>query len=200
MGGTASLPKLSLVLQGVFPAPTNILPVSYNPSELVAKGAAIQASLISDYDTQTIAEAIHPIVTVVDHLVSPIGVKMSEGKLDLILESDTAIPCRGKRVYQCHEGGDVVLEVYEGKRETEVVATPPTPPPEEDEEVEEPVKRRIVVPDKHIASLRVRGVEKGATVEVQIQVDSDGRTVIVGRELGRKDAGVTKGTIEPKET
>ena len=127
---------------------------------------------------------------------------MSEGKLDVVLEGDSAIPCRGKRVYECHEGGDVVLEVYEGKRETEIVSMPPTPPPEDDGELEaeEPVKRRIVVPERHIAKLRVRGVRKGGDVEVQIQVDSDGKAVIVGRELGRKDAGVTKGVIEPKET
>ena len=57
----------------------------------------------------------------------PLGVKTHDGKLDVILEGDSAVPCRGKRLYHANEG-DVVIEVFEGKRETEVIATPPTPP------------------------------------------------------------------------
>lgn len=203
IGGTASLPKLSAVLQDAFPSPTIVLPINYNPSELVARGAALQAELISTYDHQTIAEAIHPVVTVVGHLVAPIGVKTHDGKLDVILEGDSAVPCRGRRVYHSTEGGDVILEVYEGKRETEVVATPPTPPPEEDGEVddEEPAKTRIVVPEKKIAVLKVKDVKKGGSVEVHIQIDSEkGRATIVAREIGRKDGNITKGVVEPKES
>jgi molecular chaperone DnaK (HSP70) len=190
------LAKVSSVLQTAFPAPTNVFPVSYNPSELVARGAAIQASLISSFDAETIAEAIHPVVTVVGHLLHPVGVKTHDGKLDVVLEGESAVPCRGKRVYLA-SGGDVVIEVFEGKRQTEVIATPPTPPPEEDgeQEEEEPIRRRIVVPERKMAALRVKGVKKGAKVEVQIQVDPDGRVVIVGRELGRKDGGVAKGVV-----
>jgi len=94
-----------------------------------------------------------------------------------------------------------VLQVFEGKRETEIIPTPPTPPPEDDEAEEEeegPVKRRIVVPERGIAVVRVRGVRKGGKVEVQIQVDSEGRAVIVAREIGRKDGGITKGVVEPQ--
>src|SRR6202021_2806786 len=65
VGGTCSLPKLSSVLQSTFPQPTVVLPMTYNPSELVSRGAAIQSSLISAYDPQTISEAIHPVVTLV---------------------------------------------------------------------------------------------------------------------------------------
>lgn len=202
VGGTATLPKVSSVLQSAFPLPTIILPTSYNPSELVARGAAIQASLISSFDVQTITEAIHPVVTVVGHLLHPLGIKTHDNKLDVVLEGDSAVPCRGKKVYLSPEGGDVILQVFEGKRETEIVPTPPTPPPEgEDGEVEEeePVKRRIVVPERGIAVVRVKGVQKGGKVEVQIQVDSEGRVVIVGREIGRKDGGITKGVVEPKQ-
>jgi molecular chaperone DnaK (HSP70) len=184
-------------VQSAFPAPTTVFPVSYNPSELVARGAAIQASLISNFDAETITEAIHPVVTVVGHLLHPLGVKTHDGKLDVILEGESAVPCRGKRVYLASEG-DIVIEVFEGKRETEIIATPPTPPPEEDgEPEEEQIRRRIVVPERKIAALRVKGVKKGAKVEVQIQVDQEGRVVIVGRELGRKDGGVAKGVVEP---
>lgn len=200
VGGTASLPKLTSVLQSAFPSPTTILPTAYNTSELVARGAATQASLISGFDAQTIEEAIHPVVTVVGHLISPIGVKTHEGKLDVVLEGDSAVPCRGKRVYVSNEGGDVVLEIFEGKRETEVIPTPPTPPPEDEDgevEEEEPQRRRIVVPERKIAVLRVKGVKKGGSVEVHIQVDQEGRATIVGREIGRKDGGITKGVVEP---
>ena len=94
-----------------------------------------------------------------------------------------------------------MLQVFEGKRETEVIPTPLTPPPENDEEGEEedgPVKRRIVVPEREIAVVRVRRVNKGGKVEVHIQVDSEGRAVIVAREIGRKDGGITKGVVEPQ--
>ena len=198
VGGTASLPKLSSVLQDAFPSPTNILPVSYNPSELIARGAALQSSLISSFDSQTIAEAIHPVVTVVGHTVHPLGVKTHDGKLDVILEGDSAVPCRGKRVYQSRDGGDVILEIFEGKRDTELIPTP-TPPAEEGDEgqeQEEPVRRRIVVPYRKIAVLRVKGVKKEGLVEVMIQIDSEGRVVIYGREIGRKDGSIAKGIVE----
>jgi hypothetical protein len=167
----------------------------------VARGAAIQAELISSFDAPTIAEAIHPVVTVVGHLLHPLGVKTHDGKLDIVLEGDSAIPCRGKRVYVSNDGGDVVLEVYEGRRETEVIPTPPTPPPEDEDgeaEEEEPERRRIVVPDRKVAVLKVKGVNKGGSVEVHVQVDSEGRATIVGREIGRKVGSVTKGVVEPK--
>jgi molecular chaperone DnaK (HSP70) len=205
VGGTTTLPKVSTILQGVFPAPTIILPITYNPSELVARGAAIQGSLISSYDVQTIAEAIHPVVTVVDHLTHPLGIKQHDNKLDVILEGDSALPCRGKRVYLSPEGGDVILQVFEGKRDTEIIPTPSTPTTEgeegEDEEGEDdaPIKRRIIVPERGIAVVRVKGVQKGGKVEVQIQVDSEGRVVIVGREIGRKEGKITKGNVEPKQ-
>jgi molecular chaperone DnaK (HSP70) len=199
VGGTASLAKLSTTLQSAFPTPTIVLPVTYNPSELIARGAAIQSSLISSYDPPTISEAIHPVVTIVPHLLRPLGLKLQTSHLDVILEGDTALPCRGKREYLSQEGGDVVLRVYEGRRETEVVTTPPTPPPEgeEEEEEEEVVKRRVVVPEREVAWCRVRGVRRGGRVEVQVQVDGEGRVTIVGREVGRKEGGITKGVVEP---
>jgi molecular chaperone DnaK (HSP70) len=190
-----------LALQSAFPAPTNLLPTTYNPSELIARGAAIQASLISSYDAQTISEAIHPIVTLVGHTIHPIGVKLANGQLDVVLEGDTAVPCRGKRIYKSNEGGDVTLEIFEGRRETEVVQTPLTPPPEEDgeEEEREEVKQRIVVPEKRVALLRLKGVKVGGEIEVQVQIDSEGKATIVGREIRRKDGSVTKGVVEAEK-
>jgi molecular chaperone DnaK (HSP70) len=189
-------------LQSSFPSPTIVLPISYNPSELIARGAAIQASLISDYDTQTIEEAIHPIVTLVGHTIHPIGVPVANGHLDVLLEGDTAIPCRGRRIYKSNDGGDVIIEIYEGKRETEIVQMPLTPPPEEDgeQEEQEEVKTRIVVPERKLAVVRVKNVSKGGEVEVHVQIDSEGRATIVGREIGRKDGNVAKGIVEAEKT
>jgi molecular chaperone DnaK (HSP70) len=197
IGGTASLPKLSSTLESSFPSPTTIIPLTYNPSELLSRGAAIQASLISAYDPETIAEAVHPVVTVVNHLTKPIGVKSHTGHLDVILEADTAVPCRGKREYLIPERGDVFCQVFEGRREMEVVVGMPTPPPEgEDEDEVEPEKRRVVVPERAVGVVKVRGVEKGGRVEVHVQIDSEGRVTIVGREIGRKDGAVAKGVID----
>ena len=109
-------------------------------------------------------------------------------------------------MYNSVTGGDVVLEISEGKRETEVVQMPLTPPPEGEQEGEgegereeeqpEEVKRRIVVPGRRVAVVRVKGVKEGGEVEVQIQIDSEGKATIVGREIGRKDASVVKGVVE----
>lgn len=111
------------------------------------------------------------------------------------------MPCRGKRVYLAPEGGDVVLQVFEGRPDTEIIPTPPTPPPEGEGEGEEEeiVRRRIVVPERGIGVIRVRGVKKGGKVEVQIQVDSEGQVVIIAREIGRKDGGIAKGVVEPQK-
>ena len=200
VGGTASLPKLSSILESSFPSPTTIIPLSYNPSELLARGAAIQASLISSYDPETIAEAIHPVVTIVDHLTKPIGLKTHTGHLDVILEADTAVPCRGKREYSVPEGGDVLCQIFEGRREIEVVAGLPTPPPDAEEDDHEPEMRRVVVPERAVAIVRVRGVQKGGRIEVQVQTDSEGRVTIVGREIGRKDGAVAKGVVESQKS
>lgn len=80
--------------------------------------------------------------------------------------------------------------------------TPLTPPPEaneEDEEVEK-VMNRIVVPERKVAVVRVKDVKVGGEVEVHVQIDSEGRATIVGREIGRKDGSVTKGVVEPEKT
>lgn len=47
-----------------------------------------------------------------------------------------------------------------------------------------------------VALVRVRGVKKGRRVDVQLQVDSEGRLTIVGKEIGRKDGGITKEVVE----
>jgi hypothetical protein len=88
----------------------------------------------------------------------------------------------------------VLLEIYEGRSETETVTTPITPPPEGDEEEveEETVKTRIMVPERKIAVLKVRDVKKNSQIEVFIQIDSEGKVTIVAREIGRKDGSVTK--------
>jgi molecular chaperone DnaK (HSP70) len=199
VGGSCSLPKLATLLRSSFPSPTTVLPTPYNPSELISRGAAIQASLISSFDAQTIAEAIHPIVTLVGHLARPIGVLSAPDRLDVILEGDTAVPCRGKTGYKSAEGGDVLFEVWEGRRETEVVPAMPTAPGEDEEdepEEEQEVRRRIVVPETKLATVKVPGVLKNGEVEVLIQVESTGTTIIVGREIGRKHGKVTKVVLE----
>ena len=94
----------------------------------------------------------------------------------------------------------MIIEIFEGKREIEVVPTPITPPPEDGEEEveEEEVKRKVVVPERKIAALRIRDVKKGGEVEVLIQIDSEGGVTLVAREVGRKEGGVTKVVVDSK--
>ena len=54
-----------------------------NPSELVALGAALQASLVESFDESEIKESLQPIVVNTQHLSKPIGIKDADGNFNL---------------------------------------------------------------------------------------------------------------------
>ncbi|KAL8740570.1 MAG: hypothetical protein Q9184_008473, partial [Pyrenodesmia sp. 2 TL-2023] len=78
-GGTSHTPRIASNLRSLFPPTTTILspstsPTAINPSDLSARGAAIQASLIQEFEKEDIEQSTHPMVTVTPHLRRAIGV------------------------------------------------------------------------------------------------------------------------------
>ncbi|RPB19461.1 putative Hsp70 chaperone [Terfezia boudieri ATCC MYA-4762] len=131
-GGASHTPRIAQRLAAIFPESTQILApatctASLNPSELAARGAAMQASLVQDFEKEDIDQATHPAVTIAPHLAKTIGVAIANGgeteHFCRLLESDTALPARRTAQFEVAQDGDVLVKICEGVRE--IVVTKP---------------------------------------------------------------------------
>lgn len=183
-----------------------------NPSELAVRGAAIQASLVQEFDAEDIEQSIHPMVTATPHIRNAIGVQFtSGGSVDFkpLLQAETALPAR--RVAQCSvpkDGGDVFVRVCEGTHEIKVTKPEPKPKEEKpkteedldesdfdsDEDEDEEIREIIWKTEKPIAELAVKGVKAGGKAEVMIHVNADLGVQITVREVGSQNA--VRGAVE----
>ena len=224
-GGTSHTPKIASNLQAHFPQSTTILapataPTAINPSELSARGAAIQASLISEFDTEDIEQSTHPMVTVTPHVSKAIGVLCisddeEKGIFKALVEAETAVPTRRTAHFAVpREGGDVIVKLCEGIREIKVTTHAPKPKTngkvdgardededvdsDEEEEEEEEIREKVWKPGKALAEVAVKGVKKGGKVEVQVNVGGDLAVQLIVREVGGK--GGVRGNIEKPAT
>ena len=135
-GGTSHTPRIATNLQSLFPSTTSILapsttPQSLNPSELSSRGAALQASLIQEFDKEDIDQSTHEMVTITPHLTNAIGVVLDPLKPSadttspppflLLVPSFSAVPVRRTRnIPVPAAGGDVVVKVCEASRDIKV--------------------------------------------------------------------------------
>jgi molecular chaperone DnaK (HSP70) len=223
-GGTSHTPRIAANLRYLFPQNTRILapstePTAINPSELQARGAALQASLIQDYEAEDIDQSTHAAVTTVPHVTNAIGViSQNEAGEELfvpIVPPETAVPARRTVHVSAPNGGDVLVKVVEGN--THIKVTKPEPKAKEngdskaakvqdaddsdeddsdfsDEEEEEEEKREKVWKiGSTLAEAAVKGVKKGGKVEVSITVNSDLSVIVTAREVGGK--GGVRGTL-----
>lgn len=210
-GGTSHTPKIATRLAQIFPATTPInapatSAVALNPSELSARGAAIQASLIAEFDQEDIEQSTHPAVTVAPHLVKSIGVVIdgAEESFQTLLEAQTAVPARRTAQFLVPRGGDVIVKICEGVREI-VVSKPEAKPngvkevddSEEEEEEEADVRNRVFKVEKVVAEAAVKGVPKGSRVEVTLNVGSDLGLSVAARVVGGQQGA--RGTVEGVE-
>ena len=114
-----------------------------NPSELIVRGAAIQASLIQEFDKEDIEQSSHPMVTVTPHLAHAIGVVVIGSSGDAeekekvepvfrpLLQAETAAPARRTAFFKGPaNGGDVLVRLCEGLGHIQV--TRPEPKPKRD--------------------------------------------------------------------
>ena len=215
-GGTSHTPKIARILASLFPPTTTILSPSttstaLDPSSLAARGAAIQASLIQEFETEDIQQSTHPMVTVTPHLRHAIGVlviseNVEKGAFKSLLEAETAVPARRAGIFATpKEGGDVIVKVCEGIRDIKVSKAPPKPningkagdddsDLDDSEDEEEETREKVWKVGKVLAETAVRGVKKGGKVEVTVNVGESLGVQITAREVGGK--GGVRGNLE----
>ncbi|KAG9379002.1 Chaperone protein dnaK [Pyrenophora tritici-repentis] len=175
-GGNSHTPKVASTVRSAFPESTVVLAPStsstaINPSELAVRGAAIQASLIQEFELEDIEQSTHPMVTVTPHLSTAVGVLCisgdeSSGRFHAIIDAETPLPVRRTATISTpREGGDVLIKLAEGSRHIKV-----------------------------LSEAAIRGVKKGGKVEVQINIAADLSINAVIREVGGK--GGIRGIIQ----
>jgi molecular chaperone DnaK (HSP70) len=220
-GGTSHTPRIATNFGFIFPQTTRILSPStnvdaINPSECEARGAALQASLIQDYDAEDIDQSTHAAVTTVPHVANAIGViSLNEAGEEVfvpVVPPETAVPARRTVHVSVPNGGDVLVKVVEGN--THIKVTQPEPKPKEskaakvedaddsdeedsdfsdEEEDEEEKREKVWKIGSTLAEAAIKGVKKNGKVEVSITVGSDLSVMVTAREVGGK--GGIRGTL-----
>ncbi|KEY68632.1 hypothetical protein S7711_00512 [Stachybotrys chartarum IBT 7711] len=212
-GGTSHTPRIANNFRGIFPESTVILApatstTAINPSELQARGAALQASLIQEYEADDIDQSTHAAVTTVKHISNAIGVVTAgangEDVFTPIIPAETAVPARRTaQIAAPKDGGDVLVKVVEGG--THIKVTKPEPKPKQDsddddsddsdesEEEEEEHREKIWKIGSVLAEAAIRGVKKGGKIEVTINVLADLGVTVTAREVGSK--GGVRGNV-----
>jgi len=215
-GGTSHIPRIANNIKNAFPEGVEVwAPATkadaLNPSELPSRGAAIQASLIADFEMENINESCEPVVTVTPHLKHAIGVlcisgEEQHGKFQPLIEADTPTPIRRTAVVATpREGGDVLIKICEGSRHIKTTTPEKTngakaksvdddDSDEESDEEEEETREKVWSVGKVIAEAAVKGISKGGKVEVQIDVRPDLAVSIIARVVGGK--GGVRGAID----
>lgn len=189
-GGSARIPKFAMKIREVFGENTKVLS-DLESDEVVARGCAIQGSLISSFEKEDIEAAIHPVVTLAPNTAKAIGVINAKGEFVTVIPRGTALPTR--RVFEFSNSeanqaqaylalfeGEHIIEKTEVKREIE-----------EGEEVYEDEQPEIVtkVYQKPAAKLIEASLAlekatkpKESKIEVQITVDAQANLTLVLRE------------------
>ncbi|GMM45209.1 Ssz1 protein [Pichia kluyveri] len=189
VGGTSNIPKVANTLSLIFPESTEIFAPAIdsklpNPNELNCRGAAIQASLIANFDDEEIKESLQPIIINTEHLQVPIGIKDLDGNFLTILSKETAYPIKKQISFESNSD-NVEIEFYEGKRSIKETVVEPEQysDEEEDSEEEEPEIIREVeyLPGTLLAKMSLNGVGSGKNVDVIIQIDREGKMHLTGR-------------------
>ncbi|PGH09883.1 hypothetical protein AJ79_05610 [Helicocarpus griseus UAMH5409] len=218
-GGTSHTPKIARLVQSLFPETTKVLapstsPSAINPSDLAARGAAIQASLIEEFEKDDIEQSTHPMVTVTPHLQKAIGVQLisatdeAHAVFKPLLNAETALPARRTAQYAVPKaGGDVLVRVCEGLREIKVTKPEPKEKPAEEanddeddsdfdseEDEEEEIREIVWKTSKPIAEFAIKGVKADGKVEVMVAVSEHLAVQITAREVGGK--GGVRGMVE----
>ncbi|KAH6651882.1 hsp70-like protein [Truncatella angustata] len=214
-GGTSHTPRVAANFRYIFPETTVIQAPStssssINPSELLARGAALQASLIQEYESDDIEQSTHPAVTTVLHVTNAIGVitlnEAGEESFTPVVAPETGLPARRTvHVEAPKEGGDVLVKIVEGNTHIKVTKPEPKPKEEKDdddeddsdddsEDEEEEHREKIWKIGTTLAEAGIKGVKKGSKVEVTIQVNADLAVIVTTREVGGK--GGVRGNIK----
>lgn len=191
-GGTSHTPKIASALSILFPETTTILSPStsttaINPSHLASRGAAIQASLVQEFEKDDIDQSTHPMLTVTSHLSHAIGVvlatKLSSNNdtpasdvFSPLLLPETAVPARRSARFPIRANGDLLIQICEGAREIRVEKPEPklkingtkvasdselgSDDDDDDDDEEEEKRTKVWRASKTLAELRLKDVKK----------------------------------------
>ncbi|KAI4249349.1 MAG: hypothetical protein L6R42_009037, partial [Xanthoria sp. 1 TBL-2021] len=225
-GGTSHTPRIASNLSSLFPPTTTVISPStpttaINPSDLAARGAAIQASLIQEFEKEDIEQSSHPMVTVTPHLSRAIGVlvvseNVEKGVFKPLAEAETAVPLRRAREFAVpRDGGDVIIKVCEGISQIKVSKPPAKSKGEKktngkaasddgddlsDEDVSEDepedVREKIWKVGNVLAETTIKGVKKGGKVDISVTVNADLTILVTAREVGGKAGNGVRGRLE----
>ena len=159
-------------------------------------------------------------VTVTPHLRRSIGVLLvsedeQRGRFVPLIEAETAVPVRRAGIFETpRTGGDVFVKICEGVGEIKVdkkarsenmAAKKGTAgdgdsnvddndsDEDEDEDEDEEVREKTWIVDRVLAEASVRGVQKGAKIEVTVNIGGDLNVLVTAREVGGK--GGVRGTL-----
>ncbi|KAF4965317.1 hypothetical protein FSARC_6863 [Fusarium sarcochroum] len=215
-GGTSHTPRIANNLRGIFPESTAIEApatsvTAINPSELLARGAALQASLIQEYEAADIEQSTHPAVTTVKHISNAVGVITvgadGEDVFTPVIAPETAAPARRTvHIPAPKEGGDVLIKIVEGNTHIKVTKPEPKAKTEENgdkdeddsdfddsDDEEEETREKVWKIGNPLAEAAIKGVKAGGKVEVTINVLADLGVTVTTREVGGK--GGVRGNI-----
>ncbi|TIA86977.1 hypothetical protein E3P99_03463 [Wallemia hederae] len=154
IGGSSSLPSLTNVLSGIF-YKSEILS-SIDPDQAIAKGAAIQAKLLSARDVPDLPSATTELS--VNVTAQPIVLAGKDDENAVIVAKDTPLPARRIVSIAAPSSSSAILDLYEAKHDIKIVAPPPrekTEDDSEDEEDDEPERIPVVTRTQKIAGLEV---------------------------------------------
>jgi molecular chaperone DnaK (HSP70) len=216
-GGNSHTPKIASAIAAGFPESTTVLAPStsstaINPSELAVRGAAIQASLVAEFDLEDVEQSTHPMVTVTPHLSTAVGVlcisgEESSGVFHPIIDAETPLPVRRTATISVpREGGDVLIKIAEGSRHIKVTKPEPKAKKassdddddedsdEDESDEEDELREKTWKVGKALSEAAIRGVKKGGKVEVQINIGADLSINAIFREVGGK--GGVRGNVQ----
>lgn len=219
-GGTGHTPRIATNFASIFPESTTILApatsaVAINPSELSVRGAALQASLVQEFEADDIEQSTHPAVTTVKHITNSIGVLTvgagGEEVFTPIIAPETAVPARRTIQFPTpDDGGDVLVKIVEGNTHIKVTQPEPKakPAPEngdkgsdddsdfdsDEEEEEEEKREKAWKIGSTLAEAALKGTKKHGKVEITVTVQADLGVTVAIREVGEK--GGVRGSIK----
>lgn len=111
VGGSTRIPKIQALLTDFFNGKE--LNKSINPDEAVAYGAAVQASILSGFESSKTKD-----ILLVDVTPLSLGIETAGGMMTNIINRNVTIPCNKAQVFTTFADNQtsVTIQVYEGER------------------------------------------------------------------------------------